>query len=264
MSPGDRVTNVVFEQDPWPAPSKRIRNVTFNGVAISKTTVKEMTFADCTFEDCLFVGTRFEEVEFHNCKFVNCNFWKARFQHVYLDPNRIIFDRRFRIEASNIGISLYQALLGNFAEERQDKFYMDADILFRRWKRHQIGHDLRRKRLGQFRARTQYVSSLFYEIVAGFGYRPGRFFLVTIFLFMLISWLNYHLIGNAVAIDGTPSEHASFANTMFYSFSILTVLGFSSIVPVGAFAKLLTVFEALAGVGWLGMLSAVLVKRFLR
>jgi Pentapeptide repeats (9 copies)/Ion channel len=265
MSPNDVVSNVVFDPSFWVTPPKRkIRGVRFQNTSFSKAILSEVTFTDCGFEDCLFLGTQFREVEFHSCHFVNCNFWKASFRQVYLDPETIKLADRFKVEAANTGISVFQALLGNFAEERQDKFYMQADMSFRRWKRYQIWFDLRRKRIRKLPAYWQWASSITYEVVAGFGYRPSRFFVATVIAFLAISLLNYCVLGNAVEIDGKPVDHASFVDTVFYSFSVLTVLGFSTITPLSEFAKLLTVAEALLSIGWLGMFTSILVKRFLR
>ena len=263
MSPGNVVANVVFQNDRWAAPTKNVRDVTFRSVAFPKI-VSRVTFTDCSFEDCLFLGTRFEEVEFHGCSFVNCNLWKARFERVYLDPDSIVLEARFKVEAANAGISVYQALLSNFAEERQDEFYMEADIRFRRWKRYQIWADLRRRRLSRTKAYTKWLASVTYEVLAGFGYRPVRFFGWTVVLFLAISCVNYKVIGDGVSVNGANVAYASLVDTMFYTFSVLTVLGFSSIVPTDGFSKMLTVFEALAAVGWLGIFTSVLVKRFLR
>ncbi|MBZ9675242.1 pentapeptide repeat-containing protein [Mesorhizobium sp. ES1-1] len=263
MSPGDVVANIVFKIDEWAPPTKAVREVTFTGVAFPKS-IGQATFTDCSFEDCLFLGTRFIEVEFHGCSFTNSNFWKSRFERVYLDPDSILMEARFKVEASNAGISVYQALLSNFAEERQDEFYIKADISFRRWKRYQIWPDLRRKRLTRTKAWTRWLGSVVYEILAGFGYRPFRFFLWTIALFLLVSWINYKIIGQGLIVNGSILPLPSFTDTMFYTFSVLTVLGFSSVLPIDGFSKILTVFEALAAIGWLGIFTSVLVKRFLR
>jgi Ion channel/Pentapeptide repeats (9 copies) len=264
MSPNDEVINAVFTQGQWGVTSKRIKEVKFKNVAFSNNLLTKITFTDCNFEDCLFIGTQFEEVEFHGCHFVDCNFWKARFKQVYLDPAKIKLSQRFKVEAANVGVSVFQALLGNFGDERQDEFYMKTDILFRRWKRFQISADARRNRLSNLNARWRWFTNFVYDISAGYGYSPIRFFLVTLGLFFAISLLNHALIGDALKIDGETVPHSSLIDTIFYTFSILTVLGFSSIVPHSDFAKLLTVMEALLAVGWLGIFTSILVKRFLR
>lgn len=264
MSPGDEVSNTIFSDTSWESNSQRkVRKVKFSDVAFPKS-LNRLTFTDCTFEDCLFLGTHFNEVEFHGCKFINCNLWKAKFRQVYLDPATIQLDERFKVEAANAGISVFQALLANFADERQDQFYMLSDIRFRRWKRYQMWSDIRRKRLGRLKGAWNIASSLIYEGLAGFGYKPFRFFMATLALFFIISIINYNLIGDAISINGVTGGHASVVDAIFYTFSILTVLGFSSIVPASPEAKLLTVFEALAAIGWLSIFTSILVKRFLR
>ncbi len=264
MSPDDVVANIVFEPGPWTPPKRRIRGVTFHDVAFSKTTISQITFTNCKFEDCLFIGTHLTEVEFHGCDFKNCNFWKVRFEKVYLHPDKIMFDERYRGEAANVGISVFQAMLSNFAEERQDHYYMLADIRFRRWKRFQIAHERKRQNITPWQARWQWLRSIVYEVVAGFGYRPLRFFGWTIVLFLLLSALNHVLIGGSMRVEGNDVAHTSFVDSVYYSFSVLTVLGFSSVTPATGPAKILTVIEALASIGWLGIFTSVLIKRFLR
>jgi hypothetical protein len=241
-----------------------IKKVTFRNVAFSKLELSKLTFQDCKFVDCLFIGTIFESVEFHGCRFDDCNFWKSKFTNVYLDPDCIYLDDRFKNEASNTGVLLFQALLSNFEEDRQDEFFMKADIRFRQWKRYQIPYDLSHKRISKFGAKWKCATSMTYELVAGFGYKPARFFITTIVAFLGVSLLNYHYIGSQIIVNGSKLQQVGIVDAIFYSFSILTVLGFSTVTPVTDAAKLATVFEALASIGWLGMFTSILVKRFLR
>lgn len=275
MSRGDTVTNIVFPPGAWIPPTNDIKDVTFKNVAFNKTMISQVTFTGCTFEDCIFTRAHLEEVEFHGSDLVNCALYKMRLTRVYLRPERIKFARRFRVEAANVGISAYQAMLSNFAEERQDHFFMQAEIEFRRWKRYQIWYDLRVGNLTKWEARWEWVRSIVHEGLTGFGYRPMRFFIWTIALFLFVSCVNYFLIGSTIQVAGTAASsastvgasaptHASFIDSMFYTFSVLTVLGFSTVTPSSDGAKILTVFEALASIGWLGIFTAVLVKRFLR
>lgn len=278
MSPGDTVENIVFPPGAWVPPIRKIKNVTFRNVAFSHTMISQVTFTDCRFEDCLFTGAHLDEVEFHSCDLVNCTLWKIRLTRVYLRPERVKFARRFRVEAANVGISAFQAMLSNFAEERQDLFFMQADIRFRRWTRFQIWHDLREEKKSRREALLGWIYSIMHEGLTGFGYRPLRFFMWTLALFFAVSCMNYTLIGDTMQVaagagtsastgpavaQGAPGQ-ISFIDSVFYSFSVLTVLGFSSVMPTSDGAKILTVFEALASIGWLGIFTAVLVKRFLR
>lgn len=264
FSPGVEIANLEFRHPKWPSPPHGLKKVTFRNVGLSKTTIAKTTFTNCAFEDCLFIGTRFQEVEFHNCSFVDCTFYKVRFERTYLDPGTIRFARRYEVEASNAGVGLFQALLANYSAERQEDFYAEADIRFRRWKRHQLAYDQRRGNVAKWTGRYRRATSCLYEWSAGFGYRPGRFFVLTIALFIVVSCVNFLMIGNDITVTGRQAHPAGFAEAVFYTFSVLTVLGFSTVVPTSAAAELLTVAEALASIGWLGIFTALLVKRFLR
>lgn len=264
LSPREKVSNIIFAEKSWDSISQtKIREVEFKDTAFPRS-LSRLTFTECHFEDCLFIGTTFTEVEFHRCKFINCNFWKASFRQVYLDPATIKLGTRFKVEAPNSGISVFQSLLSNFADERQDQFYIRSDIQFRKWKRYQTQSDIRRKRVGIIKGKLNVFSSLFYQYIAGFGYNPGLFFFYTVVVFLIVSVLNYNIIGESIAVSGSTANGASFIDTIFYTFSVLTVLGFSSIVPASPLAKLLTVAEALLAIGWLGIFTSILVKRFLR
>ncbi len=264
MSPGDEVTNTLFRGAKWGKPRTSIKGVTFRNISISNMEFFQITFAECLFEDCIFKGSRFHEVEFHKCRFVNCNMWKANFEQCYLDPTTIYLDNRYHVDASNVGVTMYQALLSNYANERQDAFYAEADIQFRRWKRYQLSYEIRKKNVDFVPGQWGRFKSLTYDLLAGYGYKPFRLSLVTVIVFLTISVINYIVIGGDLLINGQRPPSASLVDSIFYSFSVLTVLGFSTIVPDGPLAKLLTVFEALAAIGWLSIFTSVLVKRVLR
>lgn len=264
MSPGDEVTNILFRGEQWYQSRKKIKKVTFRNVSIQNMDLFQLTFTECTFEDCLFNGSRFREVEFHKCRFVDTSMWKAKFEQCYLDPRTIRLDRRYRVEAANVPVTMYQALLSNYSNERQDAFYADADIQFRRWKRYQLDWDIRSGKVDRMPGEWAKLKSLTYDVLAGYGYKPVRLFGFTILFFLAISLLNHFLIGADLVVNGARPATSSIVDSIFYSFSVLTVLGFSTVVPDSPFAKMLTVFEALAAIGWLSIFTSVLVKRFLR
>lgn len=264
MSPGDEITNTQFRGKIWGKPRVSIKEVTFRNVSIENMELFQITFTSCIFEDCIFKGSRFHEVEFHKCRLLNCNMWKAKFEQCYLDPATIFLDSRYRIDASNVGVTMYQSLLANYANERQDAFFAQADIAFRRWKRYQLSYEIRKKNIDFIPGQWGRLKSFTYDVLAGYGYKPGRLFLFTVVGFLAVSVFNHFAIGGDLFVNGQRPPSASLVDSIYYSFSVLTVLGFSTVVPNGAFAKLLTVFEALAAIGWLSIFTSVLVKRFLR
>ena len=84
----------------------------------------------------------------------------------------------------------------------------------------------------------------------------------TLALFLAVACVNHLLIGNRLLVKDALVADPSFIDSIFYTFSMLTVLGFSFIVPADEWAKLLTVFEVLGAIGWLGVLTSVFVKRY--
>ena len=256
--------SVLYQPDDWPSSIRRLSSITFTNVSVSKTKFANCTFTQCQFEDCLFIGCEFVGVEFHRCQFVNCNFYKARFDNCYLDPRTISFDRSYHRSAANVGVSLFQQLYENASKSRQPDFLMEADIEFRRWKRRQLRYDQESGKIRRAERYAKTAASIIYEVLTGFGYRPLRFIVATVIIFTAISVLNMYLLSGLLKQDGTIASSISLPDAIFYTYSMLSVLGFSSIVPDGSFAKIVTVAEALMGVGWLGLFTSLLVKRFIR
>jgi hypothetical protein len=256
--------NVLYDPPNWPRDFRGRNNATFKNVSLSKTLIHEVTFKDCTFEDCLFIGTTFDSVEFHNCEFKNCNFYKTDLVDCYFDPKSVKFDRSYRKTAANVGVQLFQKILENSSRARQPFFEMDADIRFRQWKRWQLNYDYAQQKISWFKLKHNWLRSALYELTCGFGYRPARFALATILFFLFVASVNWWMFRDGLNVNGLLRQSPDFVDSVYFTFSILTVLGFSSIVPMTGFAKVLTVLEALVGVGWMGVFTSLLVKRFLK
>jgi hypothetical protein len=256
--------SVLYEPDHWPSDLRKVKELNFKNVSLSKTQFRNVTFTSCQFEDCLFIGSIFSNIEFHRCTFTNCNFYKAEFANCYIDPLTISFDRRYRRVAANVGVQLYHQLLENGSSTKQSRFEMTADIEFRKWRRWQLRYDYRSAKITRWGFAAEWLRSCLYEYAAGFGYRPLRFVVATILLFSAISILNAHMLPGALQQDGQVVERMTIADSVFYTYSMLTALGFSTIIPTTAFARVLAVFEALTGIGWLGIFTSLLVKRFIR
>lgn len=256
--------SVLYRPDEWIAKPKQLKCITFTNVSLSKTKFGEVTFTECRFEDCLFIGATFKNTQFHRCKFINCNFNKATFNNCYIDPATIFFDKKYRRLASNIGVHIYQELLKNSSKTSQSDFERTAGFEFRRWQRWQLRFDQKHGKIDRLNHVRKWTLSLLYELLAGFGYRPSRFVIATLFVFTAISFVNMHVLPGALRHDGLIVENMTWSDSIFYTYSMMTLLGFSTIVPTASFAKILTVSESLIGIGWLGIFTSVLVKRFLR
>ncbi len=80
----------------------------------------------------------------------------------------------------------------------------------------------------------------------------------------MISLINTNVLPGTLKQDGQIIHQMTLSDGIFYTYSMLTALGFSTIVPDSGFVKILTVSEALIGIGWLGVFTSLLVKRFIR
>lgn len=258
------IRNVLYEPDHWPSSIRSLNGVHFTNVSLSKTRISNVTFTECHFRDCLFIGTEFSQVEFHRCTFTDCNLHKARLNDCYLDPRTVFFDKSYRKSAANVALHIYHELYENAVNSRQYHWSAAADFSYRQWRRAQTAYDRRQGRLTGWQASVSIITSYVYEYTAGFGYRPIRFAATTLILFLFIALLNWLVLPGSLLINDRRNIEFSFVDSIFYSVSMLTGLGFSFITPVTSFAKLLAVAEAFLGIGWLGIYTALLVKRFIR
>ena len=263
--------NVVYRPDKWPAVARaatamprQLKEWKFHNVSLSKTEISKVTFTYCSFEDCLFVGTSFLEVEFHHCKFINCNFSKAKFVDSYINPNCFLFAWRIWWLYANTGVGLFQELYENSSKSRQADFQATADFNLRKWARWQQKYEFQRKNINVVRLSVKVISSFISEWTTGFGYRPFRFVIATLIFFTAISFANMHFLSSSLKSDSGIINRMSWPDAIFYTYSLMTALGFSSIVPITSCAKIAAVGEGLCGIGWLGIFTSLLVKRFIR
>lgn len=256
--------NVIYYPDTWPQSLSKMKGATFKNVSLSKKKFEKVTFVDCRFEDCLFIGTSFEEVQFHRCTFKNCNFYKAKINKCYWDPITVCFDKVYKESHSNLGVEFFQQLMKNAQQEDQSTHLMNADIEFRRWKRAQLKYEKKEGHLGNWGYYTKFLCSYIYELLCGFGYKPFRFIISTILLFIFISIVNTFFLTSQIEMSGDKTYVMSMFDQIFFAFSMLTSLGFSEALPITKFAKALAMFEVLFGIGWFALFTSILIKRVLK
>lgn len=256
--------DALYEPSHWPDALKKVEKTNFVNVSLSKTTFSGITFTECVFRDCLFIGCDLNNVDFHRCRFIDCNFYKSKFNECYLDPNVFSFNHKYRKTHSNVGVGLYQTLLENSSRMKQIDFERNADLHFRRWQRDQLDFDAKINKISKFELFLQKSKNWLYEKVAGYGYKPFRYVVSTVLLFTLISILNMWLLNDNIEINGKIISEIDFSDSLFYTYSMMTALGFSSILPSTPFSKVYAIIMALVGIGWLGIFTSLLVKRFIK
>jgi hypothetical protein len=246
-------------------PYGEIKGKTFKNVSFKATTVRRLEFRACTFRDCLFLGTMFRDCEFHDCRFVGCNPYKARFSGTYINP--LSFDENTLLPStqSNIGVGLYQQLLANALQAHQSDFAGAAEFLFRRWKRHLLGYEHKRKKTLWASFALQWTRSKVYEVFAGYGLRPGRFALWSLAFLVAVISLN-HLLWGSLSMTGNHQglERRQPIVSAYYTIVTLTTVGYGDIVPGSLFGMAVACVEALVGIVWLSMLVGVVFRKVFR
>jgi hypothetical protein len=260
------IKDVLYQPDVWPnfKALRKVKGKKFTNVSFSKTQIEKITFHNCEFKDCLFIGTQFVEVHFIDCKFTDCNFYKATIEKCYWNPTSVSYSKGYKKTHANLGVILFQSLMKNADTMDQPEWFRLADMEFLRWKRAQLKFDVNEKKIGKLEYWKKYLMDILYERILGYGYRPLYFILVTISGFLFVSAFNFYALDSKLKIDGEVVPLATFWDGIFYTFSIMTLLGFSTITPVTACAKIITVIEAFFSVIWLAVMTSTITKRLFR
>jgi hypothetical protein len=64
--------------------------------------------------------------------------------------------------------------------------------------------------------------------------------------------------------NGIEVTHVSFSDALYYCMLLTTTLGFSDLIPTNEPGKAFAVACALFGISWIGLFTAVLVRRLIR
>jgi ion channel/pentapeptide repeat protein len=251
--------------DPQQIKRIKIKGKSFRNVKLSHVKFLEVTFEECTFEDCLMIGTQFDSCEFHRCGLKNCNTWKYVLNNTYLDPLSFSLDKTYRTTASNVGVDLYQKLYDNAQQSHQSLFAASSDILRRRWRRYQWIYDIKKARKAKGKLFTSIIGDFIYDKVATYGYGPIRFLLISLFVFLCLSVIvqkYWSQIG--FTENGSFVTKASFVDAAYYTLLLTSSLGLSNILPSSPLGKVLALVLAFTGITWVGLFTAILVRRLIR
>jgi hypothetical protein len=191
--------------------------------------------------------------------------------------------KSYRNTATNVGLDLYQQLFKNASETHQPEYAADADIFRRRWRRWQLIWELKKEkkfRLPQF---FNIASNWLYDLVAVYGYGPGRFAFVSAVIFCLlakviqITWpylgmsfqkneLKVEWLSPCLSAAGaqTAWQQISFTDALYNLLLLMTTLGADGVVPTTGIGKLFVIGSALFGMSWFSLFTAILVRRVIR
>jgi uncharacterized protein YjbI with pentapeptide repeats len=245
--------------------SKLFTNHRFENVAFRRCVFTKITFQSSHFSDCIFTGSIFSDCWFHNCTFSNCNPYKVIFNNTYINPKIFWFNRRYKSTHANIGLGLFQSLYANAQAMAQTEFIENADVLRRCWQRSQWYWERNQGRIDSWTFVRRFVTNFLFEKVALYGYRPVRFLAYSLGFFSIIS-LPLHVYWDQMGFHetGVLLERGDLSQTLFYTASLITTLGFANIIPSTIFGRVYAIALALTGIAWIGVFTALLVRRVIR
>lgn len=244
---------------------RTFRDLEFENVRFSHSNFLEVTFTRCKFRDCLFVGTTFEDTQFHSCRFDDCNTYKFKMGNVYIDPRTFHLARSYRKTHSNIGLETFQQFYKNAEETHQPAFAAEADVERRKWVRYQLWYTVKKEwRRGNWLGVIGTVGPIavnkIFDLTARYGHGPIRFMFLSLLVFMFVALLTQRVWPQM----GFSSLDVSFVDSVYYSMLLMTAMGFADMFPSTLFGKMFAVGCALFGISWLGLFTAILVKRVIR
>jgi hypothetical protein len=255
-------------QAPNPGDTLQIKDRVFKRMRFFETHFARVIFTRCTFDECLFLSAHFEDCEFHSCTFIRCNTHKFRLTRTYLDPRSFlgqIFDRR---KYPNVGVDLFHMLMKNSVDESQPEFRDTAEYHFRLWQRYNKSSYWAAtegtKRWLDGRFYVFWLWNIIFQILFGYGVRTRNILFCTPILFAIV-WAYNHYHWSEFGIDSTKLNGVSVAiKTAFFTIGNLSTFGTAELIPTTSIGLLAVSFQVVAGITWIALSTAMIVKRFVR
>lgn len=245
-----------------------IRDKTFTKVSFSRTEISSVGFHNCTFRKCLFIGTKIKNSDFRKCRFVSTNMYKATISGTYIEP-RSFRDCLDKKKHQNIGVGLYQQLLKNYRDEDQIEFEREAQFEFYRWKRLQVGWEVRSylcKRDGERNRREitrkilEFFGRFLWEWCLGSGVKLRRFLLTAMISVVAFTAINYCFSeGLGLGFSGGTLEQI--ISALYYTTVSLTALGYGDIVPKEPAGHVVATIQSVFGFFMFALLASMLYRR---
>jgi hypothetical protein len=256
--------NVLYRPDVFaPRDPYRLNDKVLENVSFSKTKLANLVFRDCVFRDCLFIGTEFFNCEFHDCSFERCNPHKATFESCYIDPARFarLLDPRTQ---ANIGVHLFNQLEQNARDREQHEFVATASFLYRKWRRHYSWFRYEQGHVRAWRFWPKWLLDKTYDLVAGYGWRAGRFLGWSAVLFLIVATVNLILWDRLGMSFASPKAGPPWLTAWYFTIVTFTTLGYGDITPTSQLGMVAASTEALLGLLWLSTLASVVFRRIFR
>ena len=239
---------------------RSVKGKKFVRVNFSKTEITGITFRDCEFSECLFIGARILDCKFHQCTFVSTNPHKVTISGTYINPASFANCLNTKLH-QNIGLHLYQQLLKNSRDEDQIEFQREAQFLFYRWKRYQLGYEIKNRKTPKLcRRKIEHVGRWLWEKLLGSGVKL-RYLIYTASTTVLLCALVNYCLRDCFGLELGKTLPQEIVGALYYTTVSLTTLGYGDVVPETSYGKAFAALQSVIGFFLFAMLASTLFRR---
>ena len=218
------------------------RNLEFTPNQINKLNLRYAEFLFKGHITADLTETRFHRADLENVAFTDCTWPKKIYEEIHMKKERLTFK-----ELETIYRNLKQSM------QRHGDYSKAGDFYYREMEMKRKGSDSKKRR----------IWLELYNLLAGYGEKPGRTALssiVTIFLFAFFYWglncLEYP--------RGNPEFLYGFYHAVYFSFVTFTTLGLGDIHPSNNLGMGLICCEAVIGAFLIALFVVVFARKMMR
>jgi len=181
---------------------------------------------------------------------------------------------------TNIGVHLFDQILQNCKSQQLIEFSRVAEYQYWTWRRYRMWHKifdgLSKKpkntkpkinltvpqRIQQI---FSWIASGTHCIFLGYGLKPMRFvFWSLVIFFTLVTIIFYNQKEFGFQGSLVNSSKLSYLSIAYYTAVTASTLGYGDITPLSDFGMVLASAISILGLVWMGLLTSLIVKRFIR
>jgi hypothetical protein len=165
---------------------------------------------------------------------------------------------------ANIGLHLFNQLEKNARSQEQHEFAASASFMYRRWRRYYTWFQYRQGHIKAARFWPKCFLDKTYELIAGYGWRVGRFAGWSAVLVLTLTCVNFLAWPQLGMTLSSPKGAPEWLTAAYFTIVTITTVGYGDITPTTALGLVVASTEALLGLLWLSTLASVVFRRIFR